>query len=134
MRQLPGLQMVADLGTEALTATRFRDLKELLGMMLEDESMPTDNQEERRRPGRDQTEEFPEKEVSRVQVHEETDGFRHVSEGDRLKMAIVLPFLARAAGMSEEQKDEMSYGWTPIVMSRDDHLVEPLGGQKLEEM
>ena len=36
MRHLPGAEMVADLGTKALSAAKLRELKDLLGMMLED--------------------------------------------------------------------------------------------------
>lgn len=47
MRHTPGIQMVADLGTKALAVSRFRDLKELLGMML-DEGRPRPDDEQRR--------------------------------------------------------------------------------------
>lgn len=106
MRQLPGLQMVAD-----------------LGMMLEEEGLnATDGQKKDARPEKDQVEKGAEKEESRPRVHEETslsggEGFRHLSEGDRLRMAIVLAVLAPAAGMSEESEIEMNYGWTPVLMS-----------------
>ena len=45
------------------------------------------------------------------------EGFRHLSEGDRLKMAIVLAVLARAAGMKENSETELHSRAAPILVS-----------------
>ena len=123
MRHLPGLQMVADLGTKALTATRFRDLKELLGMMLEDEGGAEVDVQRGTPPLKiEVVEKAAQKVESRPQSCEEVslsggEGFRHLSEGDRLKMAIVLAVLARAAGMKENSETELYSRAAPILVS-----------------
>ena len=107
MRHLPGVQMIADLGTKALTAMRFRELKVLLGMQveLEDRELQVDRDDGPAVQRRE--EQLPVGGSDALRPRAEGNGFgsvHHASEGDRMKLAIMLAVLARAAGMAEEHR------------------------------
>ena len=133
MRHLPGVEMIADLGTKALTAAKLQELKMLLGMMVGKENGPAAG---------DPREETEAIKVLKEKVHAEiTDmncdqddlenagmpesgggrsRFARVPEGDKLKLAIVLAVMARARGESEmgadDDADLMVLGFTLLVI------------------
>ena len=128
MRHLPGVQMVADLGTKALTATRFQELKELLGMYLEVAVISkSDPEDEVQREAEEEKVALERLVVPSVRGTSQFGGgqFQHLPEGDKMKLAIMLAVLARATGMAEEQiynqteeqTGSEAQGWTMWVFT-----------------
>ena len=94
MRHLAGSEMIADLGTKALTAQKLQYLKELLGMI----SPPTED--DPAVPGKQAAE------ISKVEIRGDGRILSEETNVRQLQLAVLMALLVKARGQEDEELSE----------------------------